>query len=145
MVDRQTDGIAQSTSLVQQSVDRMKSGLDAFAADARANGGQLQEAHERLGRLEALSNEMLDRLASSGVAIDDTPFIQFAQTSMREIKAVIEAGIGRAEISEADVFDFDYRPDARHRSRCNMKSASATSPTATCGRCSIASCPRSRG
>jgi methyl-accepting chemotaxis protein len=110
MVDRQTDGIAQSTSLIQQSVDRMKSGLDAFAADARANGGQLHEAHERLGRLELLSNEMLDRLASSGVAIDDTPFIRFAQSSMHEIKAVIEAGISRGEISLSDIFDTDYRP-----------------------------------
>ena len=109
MVDRQTDGIAQSTSLIQQSVDRMKSGLDAFAADARANGGQLHEAHERLGRLEQLSNEMLDRLASSGIAIDDTPFIQFAQVSMREIKAVIEAGIAAGEVSQDEVFDFDYR------------------------------------
>jgi methyl-accepting chemotaxis protein len=110
MVDRQTDGIAQSTSLIQQSVDRMKSGLDAFAADARANGGQLKEAHERLGRLELLSNEMLDRLASSGVAIDDTPFIRFAQSAMREIKAEIEGGIQRGEVAEDDVFDFDYRP-----------------------------------
>jgi methyl-accepting chemotaxis protein len=110
MVDRQTDGIAQSTSLIQQSADRMKSGLDAFAADARANGGQLHEAQERLSRLELLSNEMLDRLASSGVAIDDTPFIHFAQASMREIKAEIEAGIARGEVSEADIFDFDYRP-----------------------------------
>jgi methyl-accepting chemotaxis protein len=110
MVDRQTDGIAQSTSLIQQSVDRMKGGLDAFAADARANGGQLKEAHERLGRLETLSNEMLDRLASSGVAIDDTPFIHFAQASMREIKAAIEAGIARGDVSVEDVFDFDYVP-----------------------------------
>jgi len=110
MVDRQTDGIAQSTSHIQQSVDRMKTGLEAFAADARVNGGQLKEAQDRLSRLELLSNEMLDRLASSGIAIDDTPFIQFAQTSMREIKAVIEEGIARGEVSEAEVFDFDYRP-----------------------------------
>ncbi len=109
MVDRQTSGIAQSTSLIQQSVDRMKSGLEAFAADARANGGQLTEAHERLGRLELLSNEMLDRLASSGVAIDDTPFIRYAQGAAREIKAAIDAGISRSEVSEADVFDTDYR------------------------------------
>jgi methyl-accepting chemotaxis protein len=110
MVDRQTDGIAQSTSLIQQNVDRMKSGLDAFALDARANGGQLKEAHERLARLELLSNEMLDQLASSGVAIDDTPFIKKAQSCAREIKALIEGAIGRGEISESDVFDTDYRP-----------------------------------
>jgi methyl-accepting chemotaxis protein len=110
MVDRQTDGIAQSTSHIQQSVNSVKEGLTAFAADARDNGGELTSVHKRLGTLETLSNTMLDRLASCGVEIDDTPFIHFAQAGMREIKAVIEAGIERGEIDEASVFDTDYVP-----------------------------------
>jgi len=108
LVDRQTDGIAQSTSHIQQSVDSVKSGLSSFASDARANGGQLKETRERLTKLELRSNEMLDMLASSGVRIDDTPFIEFAQCAMREVKALIEAGIERGEIDEVAVFDTDY-------------------------------------
>ena len=38
MVDRQTEGIAHSTSMIQTSVDRVKAGLTDFAADARDNG-----------------------------------------------------------------------------------------------------------
>jgi methyl-accepting chemotaxis protein len=110
MVDRQTDGIAQSTALIQQSVDSVKSGLSAFAADARENGGELLRVHTRLGKLETLSNTMLDRLASCGVAIDDTPFILFAQAGMGEIQRTIEAGIDRGEIDEAAAFDTDYVP-----------------------------------
>jgi methyl-accepting chemotaxis protein len=110
MVDRQTDGIAQSTNLIQQSVDSVKSGLSSFAADARENGGQLHETRERLTKLELLSNEMLDRLASSGVRIDDTPFIEFAQKGMREIQALVERGIARGEITVDAVFDTDYVP-----------------------------------
>lgn len=110
LVDRQTDGIAQSTALIQQSVDRVKSGLSAFAADARENGGELGRVHSRLGKLETLSNTMLDRLASCGVAIDDTPFIHFAQAGMREVQRVVEAGIARGEIDEAAAFDTDYVP-----------------------------------
>jgi methyl-accepting chemotaxis protein len=108
MVDRQTDGIAQSTSHIQQSVNSVKDGLTAFAADARENGGELTRVHTRLGKLETLSNTMLDRLASCGVAIDDTPFIHFAQDGMREIQQIIEAGIARGEIDEASVFDTHY-------------------------------------
>ena len=52
LVDRQTDGIAQSTSHIQQSVDSVKSGLSSFAADARANGGQLKATRERLSGIE---------------------------------------------------------------------------------------------
>jgi methyl-accepting chemotaxis protein len=51
---------------------------------------------------------MLDRLASSGVRIDDTPFIEFAQAGMREIQRVIEQGIARGEVSTESVFDTDY-------------------------------------
>ncbi|HYD13869.1 MAG TPA: methyl-accepting chemotaxis protein [Allosphingosinicella sp.] len=108
LVDRQTDGIAQSTSHIQASVDSVKSGLSSFAADARDNGGQLRETHDRLTKLELLSNEMLDKLASSGVRIDDTPFIEYAQRACAEIRDVIEAGIARGEVSVDDVFDTDY-------------------------------------
>ncbi|CAA9530586.1 MAG: hypothetical protein AVDCRST_MAG23-972 [uncultured Sphingosinicella sp.] len=110
MVDRQTDGIAQSAGIIQQSVDSVKSGLSSFAADARANGGQLHEAQDRLSRLESLSGDMLDRLASCGVRIDDTSFIEASQAACRELATMIEKAIARGEISEDDVFDTDYRP-----------------------------------
>jgi methyl-accepting chemotaxis protein len=110
MVDRQTDGIAQSTSHIQQSVDSVKHGLSAFAADARANGGELVDVRARLGKLELLSNDMLDRLASCGVKIDDTPYIEFAQRGMRELQAIIENGIARGEIDMESVFDTNYVP-----------------------------------
>ncbi|MFN3943951.1 MAG: methyl-accepting chemotaxis protein [Allosphingosinicella sp.] len=110
MVDRQTDGIARSTSLIQQSVDNVKGGLSSFAADARANGGQLHEAQDRLARLELLSNEMLDRLAGCGVRTDDTAFIERAQHWAREVTEMVEAAMDRGELSEAAVFDTDYRP-----------------------------------
>ena len=110
MVDRQTDGIAQSTAMIQQSVDSVKGGLSSFAADARDNGGELLQVQSRLSKLETLSNGMLDRLASCGVRIDDTPFIEFAQAAMREITGAIEAGIERGEVTEEAVFDTHYVP-----------------------------------
>lgn len=110
MVDRQTDGIAQSTALIQQSVDSVKGGLSNFAADARANGGQLMTAQDRLSKLEQLSNEMLDRLASCGVRIDDTAFIERAQRICKDVSALIEAAIAKGEITEDAVFDADYKP-----------------------------------
>jgi methyl-accepting chemotaxis protein len=110
LVDRQTDGIAQATGLIQQSVDSVKGGLTAFAADARANGGQLHQTQERLARLELLSNEMLDRLASCGVAIDDTPFVDWAQRACREIEGIIERGVESGAITLDAVFDTNYVP-----------------------------------
>jgi methyl-accepting chemotaxis protein len=110
MVDYQTDGIAQSTALIQQSVDSVKGALSSFAADARANGGQLEDAQARLSNLERLSGDMLDRLASCGVRIDDTAFVERAQAGMREVAQLLESAIQRGEISEDAVFDTDYVP-----------------------------------
>ena len=52
MVDRQTEGIAHSTSMIQTSVDRVKAGLTDFAGDARDNGSELLTAQKRLAHLE---------------------------------------------------------------------------------------------
>jgi methyl-accepting chemotaxis protein len=109
MVDRQTEGIAHSTSMIQTSVDRVKAGLTDFAGDARENGDQLVSAEERLKHLEGLSNTMLDTLANSGAEIDDTPFILKAQEAMRAIQSEVERGIAAGELAENDVFDRNYR------------------------------------
>jgi methyl-accepting chemotaxis protein len=109
MVDRQTEGIAHSTSMIQTSVDRVKAGLTDFAADARENGRELLTAEKRLAHLEMLSNTMLDTLANSGAEIDDTPFILKAQETCRQIQAAIERAIDEGEITVEDVFDRDYK------------------------------------
>ena len=109
MVDRQTEGIAHSTSMIQTSVDRVKAGLTDFAGDARNNGSQLLQAQKRLEHLEMLSNTMLDTLANSGAEIDDTPFILKAQETMRSIQAALERGIETGEIRIDEVFDRQYR------------------------------------
>src|SRR5215204_5576335 len=108
MVDRQTEGIAHSTSLIQTSVDRVKAGLSDFAGDARDNGGQLIKAQKRLSHLEMLSNNMLDTLANSGAEIDDTPMILLAQEAMRSITTEVEQGIDRGDISLEAALDRNY-------------------------------------
>jgi methyl-accepting chemotaxis protein len=110
MVDRQTEGIAHSTSLIQSSVDRVKASLSDFGRDARDNGGALVEARQRLGKLEMLSATMLDTLANSGAEIDDTPMIILAQDAMRAIAEVVERGITRGDLGMDDVFDRQYVP-----------------------------------
>jgi len=108
MVDRQTEGIAHSTSLIQTSVDRVKAGLSDFAGDARDNGGKLIKAQKRLSHLEMLSNNMLDTLANSGAEIDDTPMILLAQEAMRAIMTAVEQGIDKGDISIEQVLDRNY-------------------------------------
>jgi methyl-accepting chemotaxis protein len=109
MVDRQTEGIAHSTSMIQSSVDRVKAGLTNFSGDARDNGAELVSANERLKHLESLANTMLDTLANSGAEIDDSPFISKAQEVARSIEAEIHRGLSEGEIGQELVFDHNYR------------------------------------
>ncbi|WP_114226436.1 MULTISPECIES: methyl-accepting chemotaxis protein [Sphingomonas] len=110
MVDRQTEGIAHSTSMIQTSVDRVKASLTDFAADARENGGALMIAQKRLSGLEMMSNAMLDTLANSGAEIDDTPMIILAQDAMKAIAQACERGVAAGEIGMDDIFDRTYVP-----------------------------------
>jgi methyl-accepting chemotaxis protein len=52
---------------------------------------------------------MLNQVAHGGVATRNTPFIDLAFAGAREIAALIEASLG-GELSEAALFDTDYRP-----------------------------------
>ncbi|WP_260484046.1 methyl-accepting chemotaxis protein [Sphingomicrobium flavum] len=109
MVDRQTEGIAHSTSMIQTSVDQVKAGLTEFAEDARENGGQLLKAEKRLNDLEMLTNTMLNTLANSGAELDDTPMIIKAKQYTDHIREVVEGAIDRGEITLEQVFDRNYR------------------------------------
>ena len=137
MVDRQTEGIAHSTSMIQTSVDRVKAGLTDFAGDARDNGSELLTAQKRLAHLEMLSNTMLDTLANSGAEIDDTPFILKAQEACRQIKAAVERRSTMARSASMTSSTAIIR-SSRAPTRFNTTSASTTSRTVTFVRSSIA-------
>ena len=109
-VGRRTEGIARSAHHIEQSVEAVKGALDAFAIDARANSSQLQQAQSRLDGLEVLSGTMLDRLAHSGLRIDDSRYIDIARQANHELQMLIEKAIARELISTDAVFDTVYRP-----------------------------------
>ena len=109
-VDRLTDDIERSTEVTSHSVERVRDTLTGFGAHARENGAQLTSARERILRLEAMSSGMLDQLAHSGVAIDDTAFVEITVAGMKEVKAIVERALAEGEVSADEVFDTDYRP-----------------------------------
>ena len=108
-VDGQAEGIAEKTVQMQHSVSAVKLEMAASAQATRENGRVLRDARERLEALETTANGMLDQLASSGIRIDDSEFIEAAQGIAREIEVLVDAAIDRGEISADDVFDVDYR------------------------------------
>lgn len=111
-VDRQTDDIARATSLIHDSVCRVGDELDGFADAATANREYLDEAHRRMGSLEDNANGMLNAIVHSGLAHEDGHFVEIALDAMAQIKACVETGIAKGEVSQGDVFDTKYVPIA---------------------------------
>ena len=111
-VDRQTDDIARSTSLIHDSVCRVGDELDGFAAAAAANRDRLSEALTHVSALETGANEMLDDIVHSGFAPQDRQFVDVAIEAGHDVQRAIEAELaaGRAKLS--DVFDTKYVPVA---------------------------------
>ena len=109
-VDQITDDIERSTEVTSGSVARVRETLTLFGADAREGSARLFNAHDRMSRLEALSSDMLDQLAHSGVAIDDSRFVEVSVAGMMEVTALVDAALARGAIAESDVFDTDYLP-----------------------------------
>lgn len=68
-------------------------------------GRHMHDARERLDRLEAMGNDMLVSLASSGAAIDDTPLIRDAQAVAREIGRLVKDAIHHGGVAQVAVFD----------------------------------------
>ncbi len=109
-VDQITHGIERSTEVTTGSVARVRDTLTLFGTQARQDGAQLVNAHDRMSRLETMSNDMLDKLAHSGVRLDDSGFVDLSTAGMREVKALIEKAIEAGDIAADDVFDTNYVP-----------------------------------
>lgn len=112
LVTHKSDEMTRSNELVRSQVERVRDGLDGFVADARANETQLGEAERNITQLEVLANGMFDRLVTGGFAAEDGAFVARAIEGRDRVRALVEAAIARGEVSEAAVFDTDYRPIA---------------------------------
>jgi methyl-accepting chemotaxis protein len=109
-VDRQTDDIARSTSLIHDSVCRVGDELDGFAKAAQANRNRLGDAIAHIGSLEVGANQMLDTIVHSGFASTDRELVDIAIAATSDVQRAIEMEIGEGRLSNALVFDTNYRP-----------------------------------
>ncbi|MEO5866135.1 MAG: methyl-accepting chemotaxis protein, partial [Sphingomonas sp.] len=109
-VDQQTDDIARSTNLIHDGVCRLGDELDGFFGAATANSGRLSDAHARMISLEAQAHGVLDTLVRSGFETADRAFVDAAIGWRDKFVAITEAALTDGRLSEAALFDADYRP-----------------------------------
>jgi len=108
-VDKQNDVIARSTGTISGHVDSVQRVLTTYDAAARTNEGQLEGAHTRMGELELTASEMFDRIVQAGLSPEDSAMVERAQAITSDIRAKTEQAIADGTLTEAQLFDVDYK------------------------------------
>jgi len=108
-VDSQTDDIARSTNMIHDSVCRVGDELEGFAKAAKANRNGLDEAFERMNKLEMSANAMFDSIMQSGFASDDRHFIDIALREAERFSALTERALKEGRLDLEALFDFEYQ------------------------------------
>ncbi len=70
----------------------------------------LKVAFDGSDRFLRMSEDLVEQIAESGVEVDDMPYIRAAQQAAGEISGLLEDALRGGQISQADLFDENYRP-----------------------------------
>jgi methyl-accepting chemotaxis protein len=109
-VDQAAQSVAEQVAANARGCGAVRERLDGLVAGVETSARSLGEADRRIGGLLRLSEELIAHIAACGVETDDTRFIAAVDEAAREIAALFEAALARGDISEADLFDEDYKP-----------------------------------
>ncbi|MET0185954.1 MAG: methyl-accepting chemotaxis protein [Achromobacter sp.] len=98
----------QSVSTTQQLADRSSE----LGVDIQQAMRKLEAAFACSDRFLRLSEQMIEQIAASGVAVEDSPYIQAVQGAASEITALLERALADRQIDRAALFDEQYQPMA---------------------------------
>jgi methyl-accepting chemotaxis protein len=87
---------------VIENVADMQSGMHVSSV-------ALGTAKQRVDRFLHLSEDMIEIVAESGFATEDTPYIDAVTAAAREIGALFESALASGEIKQEALFDTQYR------------------------------------
>ena len=101
--------IVDSTEAVSEAVTITITALDELGAGVEESAQALEETNGRINAMVAVGETLLARTADSGVDTADAPYVRRAQDAARAVSTLFEQAIAQGEITQADVFDRDYR------------------------------------
>jgi methyl-accepting chemotaxis protein len=109
MVGREIDAIASSAKQNLQVCDSTLEQLGSLVEGVDLSAANLEQADHRVEGLLALSEELIEYIAESGVETADTPLLRAVIETASRISAEFEAAIKRGETTESRLFDENYR------------------------------------
>ncbi|PIM50970.1 chemotaxis protein [Roseateles chitinivorans] len=105
--------------LIAKSAQESQATTQLLAARSGELGVEIQQAMRKLDsafacsdRFLRLSEQMIEQIASSGVEVEDSPYIQAVQGAAAEISSLLERAVAERKIDVAALFDEQYQPIA---------------------------------
>jgi len=89
---------------------RVSERTEGLGQDMQAAMIGLDTAMSCSDRFLRVSEQLIDELAASDVATEDTPYIEAVQRVAAQVGAALEQALARGDLSAADLFDENYRP-----------------------------------
>ena len=90
-------------------VTHVAESVNAIAKDLTSDADKLAHTATDTDQLMQLNNDLVATLAEAGLQVADAKFIEAVQDGARRISQAFEAGIKDGRVSEADLFDENYR------------------------------------
>ena len=109
-VEEDVQRIAESAAQSGQQMGLLNERAHELEREVSQASHGLKVAFDGSDRFLRMAEELVEQIAESGVEVDDMPFIRAAQQAAAEIAGLLESALRDGQISQADLFDENYRP-----------------------------------
>ncbi len=109
-IEEDTAAIAESAARIDQQCETFVSTLEVMNSEVDVSSTTLSEARDRINRLIGVSEKVVQLTGQSALNSIDGPFITKVKQVAAEISAVFEKAVAEGRITEAALFDRDYKP-----------------------------------
>ncbi|NCT81776.1 MAG: chemotaxis protein [Comamonadaceae bacterium] len=109
-VEEDVQRIAESAAQSGQQMGLLNERAHELEREVSEASHGLKVAFDGSDRFLRMAEELVEQIAESGVEVDDMPFIRAAQQAAGDIAGLLEAALRDGRISQADLFDENYRP-----------------------------------
>ena len=106
----QADRIGDAASQIGADVNAVSNRLSDMAAGVAKTERNIDQTRTQATRVLHLGEELIRNTTSLGVETEDTAFIHHGRDAAAAISRLFEQAIASGKLSEADLFDEDYRP-----------------------------------
>jgi methyl-accepting chemotaxis protein len=109
-IEEDTAAIAESAQRIDQQCGGFVSTLESMNGEVEISSTTLGEARDRVNRLIEVSERVIRLTAQSSLNSVDGPFIKKVRGVAAEVTAAFQQALRDGRITEAQLFDRDYKP-----------------------------------